>query len=229
MYTIKKFFKKMVSTDSSFKEKREQMVKTQLIARDIVDKEVLRAMAEVPRHEFLSADLWDRAYDDRPLPIEENQTISQPYIVAYMIQALSIKKGDRILEVGTGSGYQTALLAEIHEKVYTVEVRAQLAHKAMAKMKELGYGDRVKLHIADGSVGYEEEAPFDGIIVAAATFDIPEPLIKQLAEKGKIIIPIGGTDVQTLVRATKVKGKLIKEELFQCMFVPLVRQEFKNN
>jgi len=219
----------MVSTDSSFKEKREQMVKTQLIARDIVDKEVLRAMAEVPRHEFLSADLWDRAYDDRPLPIEEKQTISQPYIVAYMIQALSIKKEDRILEVGTGSGYQTALLAEIHEKVYTVEVRAQLAHKAMAKMKELGYGDRVKLHIADGSVGYEEEAPFDGIIVAAATFDIPEPLIKQLAEKGKIIIPIGGTDVQTLVRATKVKGKLIKEELFQCMFVPLVRQEFKNN
>ena len=219
----------MVSTDSSFKEKREQMVKTQLIARDIVDKEVLRAMAEVPRHEFLSADLWDRAYDDRPLPIEENQTISQPYIVAYMIQALSIKKEDRILEVGTGSGYQTALLAEIHEKVYTVEVRAQLAHKAMAKMKELGYGDRVKLHIADGIVGYEEEAPFDGIIVAAATFDIPEPLIKQLAEKGKIIIPIGGTDVQTLVRATKVKGKLIKEELFQCMFVPLVRQEFKNN
>ena len=219
----------MVSTDSSFKEKRLQMVKTQLIARDIVDKEVLRAMAEVPRHKFLPADLWDIAYDDRPLPIEEMQTISQPYIVAYMIQALSIKKGDRILEVGTGSGYQTALLAEIHEKVYTVEIRAQLAHKAMAKMKELGYGGRVKLHIADGSAGYAEEAPFDGIIVAAATFDIPEPLIKQLAEKGKIIIPIGGTDVQTLVRATKVKGKLIKEELFQCMFVPLVRQEFENN
>ncbi|MDV5166235.1 MAG: protein-L-isoaspartate(D-aspartate) O-methyltransferase [Candidatus Scalindua sp.] len=229
MYTIKKFLKNMVSTNSSFNEKRERMVRAQLIARDIVDKEVLRAMAKVPRHEFLPADLWDRAYDDTPLPIEEMQTISQPYIVAYMIQALSIKKGDRILEVGTGSGYQTALLAEIHEKVYTVEVRAQLAHKAMAKINELGYGDRVKLHIADGSVGYEEEAPFDGIIVTAATFDIPEPLIKQLAEKGRIIIPIGGTDAQTLVRATKVKGKLIKEELFQCMFVPLVRQEFENN
>jgi protein-L-isoaspartate(D-aspartate) O-methyltransferase len=229
MYTIKKFFKKMIPTNSSFKEKREQMVKTQLIARDIVDKEVLRAMAEVPRHEFLPGDLWDRAYDDRPLPIEEMQTISQPYIVAYMIQALSIKKGDRILEVGTGSGYQTALLAEIHEKVYTIEVRTQLAHKALAKLKELGYGDRVKLRVADGSIGYEEEAPFDGIIVSAATFDIPEPLINQLAEKGKIIIPIGGTDVQTLVRATKVKGKLIKEELFRCMFVPLVRQEFENN
>jgi protein-L-isoaspartate(D-aspartate) O-methyltransferase len=229
MYTIKKFLKNMVSTNSSFKEKREQMVKTQLIARDIVDKEVLRAMAKVPRHEFLPGDLWDRAYDDRPLPIEEMQTISQPYIVAYMIQALSIKKGDRILEVGTGSGYQTALLAEIHEKVYTVEIRAQLAKTAMAKLEKLGYGDRVKVHIADGSLGYEEEAPFDGIIVAAATFDIPEALIKQLAEKGKIIIPIGGTDVQTLVRATKVKGKLIEEELFQCMFVPLVRQEFENN
>ncbi len=219
----------MVSTNLSFREKREQMVKTQLIARDIVDKEVLRAMAEVPRHQFLPADLWDRAYDDMPLPIEEMQTISQPYIVAYMIQALSIKKGDRILEVGTGSGYQTALLAEIHEKVYTVEIRTQLAHKALEKLDELGYGDRVKLHIADGSVGYEEEAPFDGIIVAAATFDIPEALIEQLAEKGKIIIPIGGTDIQTLVRATKVKGKLIEEELFKCMFVPLVRQEFENN
>lgn len=219
----------MISTNLSFKEKREQMVKTQLIARDIVNKEVLRAMAKIPRHEFLPADLWDRAYDDRPLPIEEMQTISQPYIVAYMIQALSIKKGDRILEVGTGSGYQTALLAEIHEKVYTVEIRAQLAKTAMAKLEELGYGDRVKVHIADGSLGYEEEAPFDGIIVAAATFDIPEALIKQLAEKGKIIIPIGGTDVQTLVRATKVNGELIEEELFTCMFVPLVRQEFENN
>ena len=229
MHTIKKFLKNMVSTNSSFKEKREQMVKTQLIARDIVDKEVLRAMAKVPRHEFLPADLWDRAYDDRPLPIEEMQTISQPYIVAYMIQALSIKKGDRLLEVGTGSGYQTALLAEIHEKVYTVEIRPQLAKKALAKLEELGYGDRVKVHIADGSSGYEEEAPFDGIIVTAATYDIPSQLIEQLAEKGKIIIPIGGTDIQTLVRATKVNGKLIEEELFKCMFVPLVRNEFENN
>ncbi len=219
----------MVPTNSSFKEKREQMVKTQLIARDIVDKEVLRAMAEVPRHEFLPDGLWDRAYDDRPLPIEEMQTISQPYIVAYMIQALSIKKGDRILEVGTGSGYQTALLAEIHEKVYTVEIRPQLAKSAMVKLEELGYGDRVKVHIADGILGYEEEAPFDGIIVTAATYDIPAQLIEQLAENGKIIIPIGGTDIQTLVRATKVKGKLIEEELFQCMFVPLVRQEFESN
>ncbi len=219
----------MVSTNSSFKEKREQMVKTQLIARDIVDKEVLRAMAKVPRHEFLPGNLWDRADDGMPHPIEEMQTISQPYSVAYMIQALSIKKGDRILEVGTGSGYQTALLAEIHEKVYTVEIRPQLAKTAMAKLEELGYGDRVKVHIANGSLGYEEEAPFDGIIVTAATYDIPEPLIKQLAEKGKIIIPIGGTDIQTLVRATKVNGKLIEEGLFQCMFVPLVRQEFENN
>ncbi len=213
----------------TFEEKRRQMVKTQLMSRGIVDEKVLRAMAKVPRHEFLPAELWDRAYDDTPLPIGENQTISQPYIVAYMIQALSLKKGDRILEVGTGSGYQTALLAEIHEEIYTVEVRPQLAQKALAKLNELGYGDRVKIHIADDSLGYEEEAPFDGIIVAAATFNIPEPLIDQLAEKGKIIIPIGGRELQTLVRATKINGKLAEEEFFKCMFVPLVRKGFENN
>jgi len=213
----------------TFEEKRRQMVKTQLMSRGIVDEKVLRAMAKVPRHEFLPAELWDRAYDDTPLPIGENQTISQPYIVAYMIQALSLKKGDRILEVGTGSGYQTALLAEIHEEIYTVEVRPQLAQKALAKLNELGYGDRVKIHIADDSLGYEEEAPFDGIIVAAATFNMPEPLIDQLAEKGKIIIPIGGRELQTLVRATKINGKLAEEEFFKCMFVPLVRKGFENN
>jgi protein-L-isoaspartate(D-aspartate) O-methyltransferase len=235
MYTIKKFLKNMISANPSFEEKqtfeekRRQMVKTQLMSRGIVDEKVLRAMAKVPRHEFLPAELWDRAYDDTPLPIGENQTISQPYIVAYMIQALSLKKGDRILEVGTGSGYQTALLAEIHEEIYTVEVRPQLAQKALAKLNELGYGDRVKIHIADDSLGYEEEAPFDGIIVAAATFNIPEPLIDQLAEKGKIIIPIGGRELQTLVRATKINGKLAEEEFFKCMFVPLVRKGFENN
>ncbi|MBS1258410.1 MAG: Protein-L-isoaspartate O-methyltransferase [Candidatus Scalindua arabica] len=213
----------------TFEEKRRQMVRTQLMSRDIVDEKVLCAMAKVPRHEFLPEELWDRAYDDTPLPIGEDQTISQPYIVAYMIQALSLKKGDRVLEVGTGSGYQTALLAEIHEEIYTVEVRPQLAQKALAKLNELGYGDRVKIHIADGSLGYEEEAPFDGIIVAAATFNIPEQLIDQLAENGKIIIPIGGRELQTLVRATKIDGKLTEEELFKCMFVPLVRKDFENN
>lgn len=235
MYTIKKFLKNMISANSSsekkqtFEQRRKQMVRTQLISRDIVDEKVLRAMAKVPRHEFLPAELWDRAYDDTPLPIGENQTISQPYIVAYMIQALSLKKGDRVLEVGTGSGYQTALLAEILGEIYTVEVRPQLARKALAKLNELGYGDRVKIHIANGSLGYEEEAPFDGIIVAAATFNIPEPLIEQLAEKGRIIIPIGGRELQTLVRATKINEQLIEEDLFKCMFVPLVRKEFENN
>ncbi len=219
----------MISTNSSFEEKRRQLVKTQLIARGIVDKDVLRAMGKVPRHEFLPVELWDRAYDDAPLPIDEGQTISQPYIVAYMIQALSIKDGDRILEVGTGSGYQTAILAEIHKKVYTVEIRPQLAKQALRKLNELGYSNRVKVHIANGSQGYEEKAPFDGIVVAAATFDIPEPLIDQLAERGKIIIPIGSTEQQTLIMATKIEGKLIKKELFGCMFVPLVRKEFKNN
>ncbi len=219
----------MISKDLSFEEKRRQMVQKQLVSRDIIDKDVLRAMTKVPRHEFLPVELWDRAYADAPLPIDENQTISQPYIVAYMIQALSIKKGDRVLEVGTGSGYQTALIAEIHEKVYTVEIRPQLAKKALKKLNELGYSNRVKIHIANGSLGYEEEAPFDRIIVAAATFDIPKSLIEQLAEKGRIIIPVGGVEQQTLVMATKVEGELIKEELFGCMFVPLIRTEFKNN
>jgi protein-L-isoaspartate(D-aspartate) O-methyltransferase len=235
MYAIKKFLRNMISANPSsgekqtFEERRRQMVRTQLMSRDIVDEKVLRAMAKVHRHEFLPAELRDKAYDDTPLPIGEDQTISQPYIVAHMIQSLSLKKGDRILEVGTGSGYQAALLAEIHEEIYTVEVRPQLARKALAKLNELGYGDRVKIHIAKDSLGYEEEAPFDGIIVSAATFNIPEQLIDQLAEKGKIIIPIGGRELQTLVRATKINGKLIEEEIFKCMFVPLVRKEFENN
>lgn len=207
------------------KEKRKQMVQAQLISRDITDKEVLRAMEKVPRHRFLPLELWDRAYNDTPLPIGEGQTISQPYIVAYMIQALAPKREDKILEVGTGSGYQTAILAEMLEKVYTTEIRPKLARKAMMTLNELGYGDKVKIQIANGTLGYEEESPFNGIIVTAATFDMPGPLIEQLAEEGKIIIPIGSTEHQVLIRATKIKGKLIEEELLSCLFVPLVRKE----
>jgi protein-L-isoaspartate(D-aspartate) O-methyltransferase len=209
------------------KEKRKQMVQTQLISRDITDKEVLRAMGKVPRHRFLPVELWDRAYDDAPVPIGEGQTISQPYIVAYMIQALAPKREDKILEVGTGSGYQTAVLAEMLEKIYTTEIRPQLARKAMMTLNELGYGDKVKIQIANGALGYEEEAPFNGIIVTAATFDIPRPLIEQLAEEGKIIIPIGSSEHQVLIRATKIKGKLIEERLLSCLFVPLVRKDLQ--
>jgi protein-L-isoaspartate(D-aspartate) O-methyltransferase len=212
-----------------YEEKRKQMVQTQLISRDITDKEVLRAMGKVPRHKFIPVELWDRAYDDAPVPIGEEQTISQPYIVAYMIQALSPKREDKILEVGTGSGYQTAILAEMLEKIYTTEIRPQLARNAMMRLNELGYGDKVKIHITNGSLGYEEEAPFDGIIVTAATFDIPKSLVEQLAEKGKIIIPIGSTEHQILIRATKINGRLQEERLLSCIFVPLVRKEYDEN
>ena len=205
------------------------MVQTQLISRDITDKEVLRAMEKVPRHKFIPVELWDRAYDDAPVPIGEEQTISQPYIVAYMIQALSLKREDKILEVGTGSGYQTAILAEMLEKIYTTEIRPQLARNAMMRLNELGYGDKVKIRITNGNLGYEEEAPFDGIIVTAATFDIPKSLVEQLAEKGKIIIPIGSAEHQVLIRATKINGRLQEERLLSCIFVPLVRKECDEN
>ena len=221
----------MISSDLLYEEKRKQMVKTQLMSRDIVDEEVLRAMGKVPRHLFLPVELRDRAYDDAPMPIGERQTISQPYIVAYMIQALSLKKEDKILEVGTGSGYQTAILAEILDKIYTVEIRTQLAKKAMLKLRELGYDDddKIKMRIADGNLGYKDEAPFDGIIVTAATFNIPKPLVEQLVEEGKIIIPIGNTEQQVLIKATKKNGKLIEEQLLSCIFVPLVRKEYVEN
>jgi protein-L-isoaspartate(D-aspartate) O-methyltransferase len=146
-----------------------------------------------------------------------------------MIQALSLKREDKILEVGTGSGYQTAVLAEMMEKIYTTEIRPQLAKKAMMRLNELGYGDKVKIHITNGSLGYEEEAPFDGIIVTAATFDIPKSLVEQLAEEGKIIIPIGSAEHQVLIRATKIKGRLLEERLLSCIFVPLVRKECDKN
>ncbi len=219
----------MIAPNLSYEEERRQMVRTQLLSRDIVDKDVLRAMEKVPRHRFLPVELWDKAYDDSPLPIEEGQTISQPYIVAYMVQALSLKREDKILEVGTGSGYETAILAEILDKIYTIEIRPGLARKAMLLLKELGYRDNVKFHIANGSMGYEEEAPFDGIVVTAATFDIPGPLIDQLGEAGKIVIPIGGREQQVLIRGTKLKGKLAEEELLKCIFVPLVREDNGKN
>ncbi len=219
----------MIAPNLFYEEKRKQMVRTQLLSRDIVDKDVLRAMEKVPRHRFLPVELWDKAYEDSPLPIEEGQTISQPYIVAYMVQALSLKREDKILEVGTGSGYETAILAEILDKIYTIEVRPGLAKKAMLLLKELGYGDKVKTHIANGSLGYEEEAPFDGIVVTAATFDIPKPLIDQLDEAGKIIIPIGNREQQVLIRGTKLKGKLSEEKLLRCIFVPLIREDNGKN
>ncbi len=220
---------RIMSSNSFYSEKRRQMVQQQLINRGIVNEEVLDAMRKIPRHRFVPVELWDRAYDDSPLPIDEGQTVSQPYMVAYMVEALSLKSDDKILEIGTGSGYQTAVLAEILDNIYTVEIRPQLAEKAMVLLAELGYGERVHSHVADGNFGYAEEAPFQGIIVTAATYDIPKPLIEQLSEKGKIIIPIGNREQQVLVRATKTEEGVITEQLFGCIFVPLVRKDIEYN
>lgn len=215
--------------DTVYDERRRQMVQRQLAARGIVNEEVLTAMSKVPRHRFVPVDLRDRAYEDTPLPIDAGQTISQPYMVAYMVEALALEREDKILEIGTGSGYQTAVLAELLENIYTVEIRPELAQKAMVLLNELGYGDRVHLRVADGNLGFPAEAPFAGIIVTAATFDIPVPLIEQLSGKGKIIIPIGTAERQVLVRATKTEEGLKTEQLFGCVFVPLVRKDYDNN
>ncbi|MCP5004152.1 MAG: protein-L-isoaspartate(D-aspartate) O-methyltransferase [Planctomycetes bacterium] len=219
----------MILPNITYDEKRRQMVQQQLEARGIVDEKVLKAMGKIPRHRFVPLELLDSAYADYPVPIDEGQTISQPYMVAYMVEALALKRDDKILEIGTGSGYQTAVLAEILENIYTVEIRLELAKKAMLLLNELGYSDRVHYHIADGNNGFRAEAPFKGIIVTAATYDIPKPLIDQLSDRGKIIIPIGSAEQQVLVRATKTGKRVKTEQLFGCIFVPLVRKDYGNN
>jgi protein-L-isoaspartate(D-aspartate) O-methyltransferase len=164
----------------------------------------------------------DQAYEDHPLPIGEGQTISQPYVVALMTEALRLKRGDRVLEIGTGSGYQAAILAEIVQEVYTIEIRKNLADRAGLVLKELGYKN-VKVKSGDGYFGWEEAAPFDAIIITAAANHIPPPLIRQLKEGGRLIVPLGNTVYyQTLILATKRRGQLDVEQLGPVAFVPMV-------
>ncbi len=198
------------------------MVAEQIEARGVSDTRVLAAMRTVPRHLFVPADLQDAAYADAPLPIGYGQTISQPYIVAFMTEALGLKPGDKVLEVGTGSGYQAAVLAEILSNVFTVEIIAPLAAQAAERLARLGYGT-IGTKQADGYYGWKEEAPFDAIIVTAASGHVPPPLVAQLAPGGRIIIPVGGVyDVQTLVLVTKdPDGRLSIRELLPVRFVPL--------
>ncbi|HHT9152950.1 MAG TPA: protein-L-isoaspartate(D-aspartate) O-methyltransferase, partial [Candidatus Hypogeohydataceae bacterium YC40] len=165
-----------------FEKRRKEMVEYQLRLRDITDERVLAAMEKIPRHLFLPVEFWLRAYDDAPVPIGEGQTMSQPYMVAFMTQALRLKKEDKVLEIGTGSGYQTAVLAEIVDKVYTVEVRPYLAARAKEILEELGYALKIIFRISNGHWGYEEAAPYDAILVTAAAPNIPPALIDQLAE-----------------------------------------------
>lgn len=207
--------------------KRQQMVRNDIRGRDVKEPKVLSAMSNVPRHLFVPPEYRNKAYEDHPLPIGEGQTISQPYVVALMTEALKLKGGDRVLEIGTGSGYQAAVLAEIVREVYTIEIRKNLAEKAESVLKELGYLN-VKVKYGDGYFGWEEAAPFDAIIITAAANHIPPPLIKQLKEGGRLIVPLGSTVyLQTLILATKLKGQLDVEQLGPVAFVPMTGEMLK--
>lgn len=197
------------------------MIETQLLPRGISDKKVIEAMDKVPRYVFVSKNFRENAYDDHPLPIGENQTISQPFMVAFMTELLSVSQGQKILEIGTGSGYQTAILAELTNNVYTIERIQKLGDKAKNTLDALGYTN-VRFKIDDGTTGWPEEAPFDKIIVTAAASDIPETLFEQLAENGKLIIPVGARFSQELLVVEKVKGQKKITYKGGCVFVPLI-------
>jgi protein-L-isoaspartate(D-aspartate) O-methyltransferase len=202
--------------------KRQQMVEQDIRDRGVKDPVVLAVMGKVPRHLFVDPSYRDRAYGDHPLPIGEGQTISQPYVVALMTEALGLKRSDRVLEIGTGSGYQAAVLAEVVREVYTIEIRKDLAQRAELTLKQLGYKN-VQVKYGDGYFGWEEQAPFDAVIITAAANHIPPPLIKQLREGGRLIVPLGSTVYfQTLTLATKRRGQLDVEQISPVAFVPMV-------
>jgi len=211
----------------SYPQKRHAMIENDIKGRGIKDKKVLEVMGRVPRHLFVDQSLRDKAYGDYPLPIGEGQTISQPYVVALMTEALRLRSTDRVLEIGTGSGYQAAVLAEIVKEVYTIEIRKSIADKAAQRLKELGYGN-VKVKYADGYSGWQEYAPFDAIIITASVNHIPPPLIKQLKESGKLILPLGSTVYyQTLTLVTKKRDNLGVEQMGPVAFVPMTGEAEK--
>jgi protein-L-isoaspartate(D-aspartate) O-methyltransferase len=201
---------------------RERMVDAQIAARCVADARVLTAMRAVPRHRFVDASLADQAYEDHPLPIGHGQTISQPYIVAYMVEQLQLRPGARVLEVGTGCGYQAAVLAELAREVYTIEIVEPLARCAAETLAELGY-ENVRVRHGDGYHGWPERAPFDGIVVAAAAPYVPPALVDQLAPGGRLIIPVGRLDQEIRLITRSAEG-IVQERLIQVRFVPLVRQ-----
>jgi protein-L-isoaspartate(D-aspartate) O-methyltransferase len=203
---------------------REEMVKHQLIRRNISDSLVLDAMRKVPRHKFVEPALRNRAYDDCPLPIGHGQTISQPYIVALMTQSLGLQGGERVLEIGTGSGYQAAILAEIADKVFTMERHGALANLARKVLDELKYAN-VVMRTGDGSIGWKQFAPYDGIIVTAASPGVPDSLIKQLKEGGRMVIPVGDKYSQDLTIVTRIGEETDIKKVGGCVFVPLVGRE----
>jgi protein-L-isoaspartate(D-aspartate) O-methyltransferase len=207
--------------DTELAAKRLEMLEKQLRRRGIKDEKVLAAMDAVPRHEFVPAEFRERAYEDAPLPIGDGQTISQPYIVAAMTAALRIKAADRILEIGTGCGYQAAILSRLGNEVFSVERRPKLAAEASKRLGELGYAN-VHVHCGDGSLGLPEFAPFDAILVAAAAPSVPKPLLAQLAEGGRMILPVGDEENQVLQLIEKLGNTILTNTLEGCRFVPLV-------
>jgi len=200
---------------------REKMVQEQLIARGIKDEKVLQAMRKIPRHLFVEEAFAMRAYGDHPLPIGEKQTISQPFIVGYMIEALAMNKNSRILEIGTGSGYQTAVLAELCQKVYSIERIKGLAQKAQRLLEQLGYHNS-QIRVDDGSRGWPEKAPFHGIIVSASSPQVPPSLCEQLEEDGRMIIPVGTEKSQVLKFIHKKNGQIFEDDKLRCTFVKLI-------
>lgn len=207
-----------------FRKQRMRMVESQIRARGIKDPRVLKAMETVPRHLFVDEALWDQAYNDNPLPIDERQTISQPYIVALMTEALELTGKEKVLEIGTGSGYQTAILAELADRVFSIERIASLANGARKLLDALHYYN-VAIRVGDGTYGWREEAPFDGIIVTAGAPRVPRTLLEQLAVGGRMVIPVGDRYSQILLKLTRQSEDLNdikKEDLGGCRFVDLI-------
>ncbi len=207
-----------------FEKKRRLMVENQIIRRDVTDQRIIQAMFKVPRHVFVEEAMWESAYGDFPLPIGEGQTISQPYMVAIMTEKLELDEKSWVLEIGTGSGYQTAILAEVCERVFTIERIAALEKKARIKLEEMDYTN-IAFKISDGTLGWSEFSPYDGILITAGAPKVPKLLFSQLKEGGRMVIPIGNNYSQVLTVVRKKDGKKVEESCFGCTFVPLIGRE----
>jgi protein-L-isoaspartate(D-aspartate) O-methyltransferase len=208
-------------SSTKFAEERRLMVESQIRKRGVTEERVLRAMATVPRHEFVPANWINQAYADEPLPIGYGQTISQPYIVAAMVAALGLTGSEIVLEIGTGCGYQAAVVSLLAREVHTVELLAELAQSAAERLQRLGYAN-VHVHCGDGTLGWPSFGPYDAILIAAAAPSIPEPLLQQLAEGGRLIAPVGEEDKQELQLVTRREGRLLVKQCGSCRFVPLM-------
>lgn len=206
--------------EDRYARERAKMVAEQLVTRMISDPRVLAAMEKVPRQLFVDEDLRERSYEDGPLPIGRGQTISQPYIVALMAQALELKGQEKVLEIGTGSGYEAAVLAELCAEVFSIERVEELAEKARSLLTGLGYKN-INVRVGDGTLGWEEHAPYDDAVISAAAPQIPRPILDQLRPEGYLVLPLGEEDLQTLVRIRKGKDGLKEEYLGECRFVKL--------